>query len=142
MTIVEKIKASIHEALGEDYPVYYNDDPGANLETGSMEFPCALVKLFNSGNVLNEAAQIKEVVSAAVFFINLTEFDFDAEENEEIIDACKADASAWLLTLGGNADIQLENVTRSSRVYNEYDDNVTGFGVFAELKELKGICIT
>lgn len=141
MTIVGKIKASIQSVLGEDYPVYYNDDPGANMETSRMEFPCALVKLLTTGNARNEAGQVKEIVSAAVFFLNLTTFDFDAEENEDIVDACKTDAFTWLRNIGGDFDLQLMSEARTSRVYQQYDDIVTGFGVLADLKELKGTCI-
>lgn len=140
MNIVEKIKNSITEALGEGYPVYYHDEAQINLETSKMDFPCAVLHLITQGNVVMEAGQAKEVVSAAVFFVDLSEFDFDADENEEIISQRKADAMCWLLSLGASHELQLDRMTRTSRVYEQYDDIVTGFGVLADIRELSGFC--
>lgn len=140
MTIFSKIKQSIQRALGEDYSVYYMDDPLANLETGRMEFPCAIVNLIDSGNVVQEAGQVKERVSAAVVFSRLTQFDMDAEENEEILQSCKDDAFAWLLSLGSDPTLQLDSMTRTARYYDRYDDLVTGYALLAELHELEGAC--
>lgn len=140
MTIVDKIKASIQAELGVDFPVYYHDDPTLNLMTSSMTFPCALVMLITDGRVVQEGGTVKEVVSAAVFFVEKTEFDMAAEANEVIIDRCKGRAFAWLLCLGADPWITLSNLNRTSRVYDRYDDILTGFGVFADLKENTGFC--
>ena len=140
MSIVNKIKNSIRAALGEDYPVYYHDEVQINLDTSRMEFPCAVVHLITQGTAVIEAGQAKEVVSAAVFFVALSEFDFDADDNEEIIAQRKTDAMCWLLSLGGSHELQLDRLTRTSRVYEEYDDIVTGFGVLADIRETSGFC--
>lgn len=140
MTIVDKIIESIKAAHGDDFPVYYHDEPTLNLLTSQMDFPCALLQLITTGTVVSEAGQMKERVSAAVFFVEPSQFDFDAIENETIIDRCKGMAMAWLLTLSGSPELQLENITRTSRVYDRYDDILTGYGVLAEIKETNGIC--
>ena len=140
MGIVEKIKGSIRAALGEDYPVHYHDDAQINLDTSRMRFPCAVLRLITEGSVAMESGQAKEVVRAAVFFVDLSEFDFDADENEAIIETCKKDAFAWLLSLGSSHDLQLANLQRTSRVYEQYDDIVTGFGVLADIRETSGVC--
>lgn len=140
MTIVDKIIESIKAAHGDDFPVYYHDEPTLNLLTSQMEFPCALLQLITTGTVVSEAGQMKERVSAAVFFVEPSQFDFDAIENETIIDRCKGMAMAWMLTLSGSPELQLENITRTSRVYDRYDDILTGYGVLAEIKETNGIC--
>lgn len=140
MTIVDKIIESVKAAHGDDFPVYYHDEPTLNLLTSQMDFPCALLQLITTGTVVSEAGQMKERVSAAVFFVEPSQFDFDAIENETIIDRCKGMAMAWLLTLSGSPELQLENITRTSRVYDRYDDILTGYGVLAEIKETNGIC--
>lgn len=140
MTIVDKIIESIKAAHGDDFPVYYHDEPTLNLLTSQMDFPCALLQFITTGTVVSEAGQMKERVSAAVFFVEPSQFDFDAIENETIIDRCKGMAMAWLLTLSGSPELQLENITRTSRVYDRYDDILTGYGVLAEIKETNGIC--
>ena len=139
MTIVGKIKQSITDATG--LPVYYHDEPTLNLLTSSMDFPCCLFQLLSQGAVVNEGGQIKERVTAALFFVDRSDFDFDAESNEEIIDACKGRAFAWLasLNVGGLLTLTANNGTR--RIYDRYDDILTGFGLSVDLTEQVGLCI-
>lgn len=138
MTIVDKIIASIQAELGADFPVYYHDEPTLNLMTSQMQFPCALFQLLTTGNAVNEAGQIKERVSAAVFFVEPSQFDFNAVDNERIIDRCKAKAFAWVNALNADPWLSLSALNRTSRIYDQYDDILTGFGVFVDLTELNG----
>lgn len=144
MTIVEKIIASIQSVVlddnGDPLPVYYHDEPMLNLMTSRMDFPCVLFQLLTSGMVIQEGGQVKEQVSAAVFFVERSEFDFDALQNEQIIDRCKKRAFAWVKALNNDPLVELERLNRSSRIYDQYDDILTGFGVFVDLKELNGFC--
>lgn len=142
MTIVDKIKKSVKDVLGEDHPVYYNDDPGANLETGRMTFPCCVIRMLTTGTADKAAGQVRETVSAALFFLRLMKgMDFSPERNEHIIDRCKKDAFAWYGSLNLNHDLELVALSRTSRVYEEYDDIVTGFGMLCDLRERTGSCI-
>lgn len=141
MTIVDKIIASIKAAVGDEFPVYYHDEPTLNLMTSRMEFPCALFQLLTTGNAVNEAGQLKERVSAAVFFVEPSQFDFDAVDNEAIIDRCKARAFAWIGSLPSDTWLTLSALNRTSRIYDQYDDILTGFGVFVDITELNGLCI-
>ena len=137
MTIVEKIIASIQAVHGSGLKVYYHDEPTLNLMTGGMEFPCAIMQLLTTGQVVTEAGQIKERVSAAVFFVEKADFDFDAKDNEQIIDRCKRRAFQWLSAIPRDQYITAE-LTRTSRVYDRYDDILTGFGVMVDVMELTG----
>ena len=137
MTIVEKIIASIQAVHGNGFAVYYHDEQTLNLMTGGMEFPCAIMQLLTTGHVVNEAGQIKERVSAAVFFVDKADFDFDAKDNEQIIDRCKRRAFQWLAAAPLDRYITAE-LTRTSRVYDQYDDILTGFGLMVEKTELVG----
>ena len=139
MNIATKIKNSVREALGDEYPFYYLSDNQANLETGRMEFPCAVLRLITDGEIVQEAQQAKERVAAALFFLDLTEFDFDSEENEQIIEERKADALLWLLSVARSRELRVNPPTRTSRVYDRFDDIVTGYGLLAEVKELDGV---
>lgn len=139
MTIVDKIINSIKAVHGDDFPVYYHDDPTLNLMTSQMEFPCALVMLLTRGSVPNIGGQLKEQVSAAVFFVELQDgIDFDAVKNERIVDRCKHRAFAWLQSLTSSYDLEMVNEAQSTRVYDRYDDILTGYGVQAELREIMG----
>lgn len=137
MTVVEKIIASIQAVHGSGFKVYYHDEPTLNLMTGGMEFPCAIMQLLTTGQVVTEAGQIKERVSAAVFFVEKADFDFDAKDNEQIIDRCKQRAFYWLSQLPRDQYITAE-LTRTSRVYDRYDDILTGFGLLIDITEIYG----
>lgn len=140
MTIVDKIIASIKGALGDGFPVYYHDEPTLNVMTSTMEFPCALFQLLVNGRVVREAGQAKEAVTAAVFFVERSEFDFDAVQNEQVIDRCKKRAFAWLGSVNGGGLVDVLAVNRTTRVYDRYDDILTGFGVSVDIKEQVGEC--
>lgn len=139
MTIVDKIFNSIQSELGASFPVYYHDEATLNLLTGDMDFPCALFQLLTTGNAVQEGGQVKERVSAAVFFVEKSEFDFNARDNEVIIDRCKKRAFRWLLSLSASQDVALYALNRTSRVYDQYDDILTGFGLFVDLSEMFGV---
>lgn len=167
MTIVDKIIASIQAAVfmpqessggsvvgptplrgvqpptpPEQTPisVYYHDDPTLNMMTSTMTFPCAIVKLLSNGNIVREGGQAKERVTAAVFFVDVTEFDFDAVENERIIDACKQRALTWIGSLNTGGTLNA-TVTRTQRVYDQYDDILTGYGLSVDIIETSGFCL-
>lgn len=139
MTIVEKIIQSIGDAVG--VPVYYHDEPTLNVKTSTMSFPCAIFQLLVNGNIVQEAGQMKEQVTAAVFFVDRSEFDFDAKNNERIIGDCKALAFSWLSSLNTSGMLNVQAVNRTSRVYDRYDDILTGFGVSVDIMELVGECL-
>lgn len=139
MTIVDKITSSIKATHGVDFPVYYHDEPTLDLIAAEMEFPCAVVYLITTGAVTMGSGQARETVSAAVFFVEPSEFDFDAVQNEVIIDRCKRKAMQWLLSLTMDQWLELAEVERTQRVYEQFDDIVTGYGVMARLTELVGV---
>lgn len=144
MTIVEKITNSISAAVkvdGKPIPVYYHDEPTLNFKTSEMSFPCVLFQLLTRGNVIRDGGQLRERVTAAVFFVDLTEFDFEALENEKIIDRCKERCFAWLSSLNADAWMKLYRLNNTERVYDETDDVLTGFGVSADLDEVGGYCV-
>lgn len=153
MTIVDKIINSIHAALNwtetvtdengnttevlHEFPVYYHDDPTLNLLTSQMSFPCAIFLLLTTGDAIPEGGQLKEQVSAAVFFVEPSEFDMNAVENERIIDRCKGRAFTWYGHL--NEDENIRGVRRrTERTYDRYDDILTGFGMYVDITELQG----
>lgn len=141
MTIIDKIKTSIQRAMGqmEKFPVYYHDEPTLNVIADTMVFPCAMVQLLVDGTATLDGGQAKEIVSAAVFFIEPSEFDFNAEQNERIIDRCKQRAFKWLLSLPLDQYLDIESVERTQRVYQQFDAILTGFAVLVRLKELQGV---
>lgn len=139
MTIADKIKNSIQAVHGNTFEVYYHDEPTLNLEADKMDLPCAVVQLITQGVLMFANGQIKESVTAAVFFVDISHFDFDSYENEEIIDQCKRRALQWVNALPMDEWISLSAVERTQRVYEQYDAILTGYGMLCRLTELEGV---
>jgi hypothetical protein len=139
MTIIEKIRASIQSVHGGDFQVYYHDDPTMNLIADNMDLPAAIVQLITQGTIDQQSGQWREVVSAAVFFVDKSDFDFDADENEKIIDRCKRRCLRWLAALPLDSDLDLVRWERTSRVYERFDAILTGFAVMVDLRERESV---
>lgn len=137
MTIVEKIKNSIESAMGMGWKTYYHDDATLNVMTSKMEFPCAVLRLLTTGRMDLSG---RERVTAAVFFIEPSQFDLDADNNEQIIQRCKERARVWLAGINADRYIRLLELSRTQRIYDTYDDIVTGFGLMLEIEELAVPC--
>lgn len=139
MTIIEKIRASIQSVHGNGFQVYYHDDPTMNLIADSMDLPAAIVQLITQGTIDQQSGQWREVVSAAVFFVDKSDFDFDADDNEQVIDQCKHRCLQWLAALPLDPDLDLVRWERTSRVYERFDAILTGFAVMVDLREREGV---
>jgi hypothetical protein len=139
MTIIEKIRASIQSVHGGDFQVYYHDDPTMNLIADNMDLPAAIVQLITQGTIDQQSGQWREVVSAAVFFVDKSDFDFDADENEKIIDRCKRRCLRWLAALPLDEHLDLVRWERTSRVYERFDAILTGFAVMVMLRERESV---
>jgi hypothetical protein len=139
MTIIEKIRASIQSVHGGDFQVYYHDDPTMNLIADNMDLPAAIVQLITQGTIDQQSGQWREVVSAVVFFIDKSDFDFDADDNEKIIDRCKRRCLRWLAALPLDEHLDLVRWERTSRVYERFDAILTGFAVMVMLRERESV---
>lgn len=139
MTIIEKIRASIQAVHGSDFQVYYHDDQTLNIIADTMELPSAIVTLITQGTIDEQSGQYREVVSAAVFFVDKSEFDFNADDNEQVIDQCKRRCLRWLASLPMDANLDLVRWERTSRVYERFDAILTGFAVLVDLREREGV---
>lgn len=138
-TIIDKIKASVEGAT--DCAFYYHSGGDLNLILDSVdEYPCAIATLLENGGAEIDGGQIRERVRIAVFFVKPTEFDFNAEDNERLIDECKTLAFKWVNSLlSHDSELTLEGVNDTTRVYDQYDAILTGFAVNVTLTELYGV---
>lgn len=138
MMFVEKIIKSVETATG--LKCYYQSAEEINRIFDYADHPSAHFFLIDSAGVQMSAGNIRERVQVAIFFCDLTEFDFNSIENEKIIEQCKERAFRWLDSLSRSPLLRLVSVTNSTRVYNAYDSILTGFALNCTLEELKGIC--
>lgn len=135
MNIIEKIKSTFD---GSGLTVHYGTPEQLNADLEYAAYPCVFFYLLDTGSVNIQTAQTVERFEVAFYFANLTEFDFNTDENEELIETCKQSALLWLNTLQRSSVLQLISVGRSQRVYDVFDVNLTGFALSVTIEEMQG----
>lgn len=150
MTIIEKIAASVHEALdtrGRDgkvievFPFYYETPETMNIRLDNAQYPCAYLYVVNSGTAIDENGIIREALTCQVVFTSTTVLDFDGLENERIIDVLKRAAFCWLQVLRRSSELRLRSIENTTRYYATHDAILTGFSVTVRIEEVEGISI-
>lgn len=136
MNIVEKIKASIIRYC--DIEVIYDDATIVNIRADNINTITAIIYLLKSAQQSNLNGQIVESADIAVFFIQPTTFDFGGIENERLIQDCRQLCNKWLKGLRTDYHLNATNPTATQRVYDEFDQVVTGFAVNLSVTEMYG----
>lgn len=135
MNIARQIQGSIYASVG--IPTYYGTREQINEIIGNGKLPCAFFTLLSDGTITEQAGRVTETFTLSVVFAESTEYDYGAYENEDIIDLCKERALRWLGYLrSGDVDFVAGEVTRSGRVYEQFDDVLTGYYISINITTL------
>lgn len=139
MTFIDKLRITIERATACRF--YYHaagelNEILAGIEIGNE--PIAFAYLLKGGEVDVQRNQLREGVNLAVFFCKKTEFDFNSEENERLIDDCKRLAFGWLSLLRKSGYFETVGNITTERVYDTTTDILTGIAVNVTLRELQG----
>lgn len=137
MTIIEKIKQSVETATGMPF-LYHAAGEINELIARAGTLPVAFAFLLDSGTIEDVNGRFHERVTFAVIFSDKTQFDFNALENERIIDRMKVKAMRWLSSLRLSSDLKLVQVNSTQRMYDNTTDILTGYAVNVTLEELAG----
>lgn len=139
MTFIDKLRQTIERATACRF--YYHaagelNEVLAGVQIGSE--PIAFAYLLKGGEVNVQRNELREGVNLAVFFCKKTEFDFNSEENERLIDDCKRLAFGWLSLLRKSGHFEVVGSITTERVYDTTTDILTGIAVNVTLRELQG----
>ena len=145
-TIIDKIARTIErKELGkggvEPLPFIYADADVQNILLDNIKPPFAACVPLASGMVTDDHGNYHEQATFAVLFGDLMRDptpDYNARENERIIDECKQRAFRWLHDLVPSNELELVSVNGAERAYLERDSIITGFVVNVTIKELQG----
>lgn len=145
-TIVDKLARTIERVeLGKGgikkLPFVYADLDTQNILIDNIEPPFAACAPLSSGVVSGEHGRYYEQATFEVFFGDLmcqSSSDYNARENERIIDECKQRALAWLASLNGNKELELISINNVRRTYMQFDAIVTGYMLSVTLQEKEG----
>lgn len=136
MTVQEKIK-SILEGIGENY--LFDNWQTANIRLDKANIPCVLNVLPVSGVFTLSDTQLKDKPNCMIAFMDKAEFDFDGEQNDDVIESCKNRAKEFILTVNKSGIFKpVSGDIRYSTFYDKLDVNVTGIVIELQLEETKG----
>ena len=151
-TIIDKIARTIErKELGKGgikkLPFLYADSDIQNILRDQVEPPFAAAVPLTSGVVTDERGMYHDQVTLALLFGDAmceANPEYNARENERIIDDCKQRAFKWLAGLVPTNEIELVSINGAERVYLENDAFVTGYMLNVTLKETQGygVCQT
>lgn len=138
--IIRLINNSIEAA--QAIPFEYGGAEELNVVLARTTFPCAIGYLVNNSQVVEDGRMIKERLNIALFWIDKTNYDSDSLENEDIIHQCRERCFKWLAMIREKAQaygIKVSTPTNSQRIYDTFDDIVTGYGITVSVEEIYGI---
>lgn len=138
MTIIDKIKTSVEGATGLPF-LYHAAGEINELVARANSLPISFAFLLDSGTIEDVNGRYHERITLAVMFTDKTEFDFNALENEEIIDRMKVKAYKWLDSLRNSNDLQIVSVNSTQRLYDTTTDILTGYAVNITLQDMQGV---
>ena len=139
MTFIDKLRITIERATACRF--YYHAAGELNEVLAGVRVGCepiAFAYLLKGGEVDVQRNQLREGVNLAVFFCKKTEFDFNSEENERLIDDCKRLAFGWLSLMRKSGYFETVGSITTERVYDTTTDILTGIAVNVTLRELQG----
>jgi hypothetical protein len=138
MSIVLKVKDKFESITG--LPLIYQSEEMVNFLVGNNPVPVGIWYLLQDGQVVSDSADgtIRERVQVRIYVGDKSEVDFNAIENERIIDKCKKILFNFIANLKSDNDLQIESINLSRRFYLETDDILTGYMVDMTISELSG----
>lgn len=138
MTIIEKIKQSVEGATGVPF-LYHAAGELNELIARCNELPIAYSFLIENGAIDDVNGRYHERVTIAVIFCDKTEFDFNAIENEQIIDRMKVKAYKWLQSLRMSNALRVVSVNNTQRLYDNTTDVLTGYAINITIEDVAGV---
>ena len=142
MTTIENRIATIAKGLGLNY--YFGDWNRINEagDTGRCLFPLVAYLLPPSGTINFDGPGVRETENGVLAFINLTEFDFQADENNEIVQAMKEKMVSFIQAVNLSKQFRpIGGDVRYDILYDKLDFAVTGVTTSLTLKEAVGKCV-
>lgn len=142
ITSVEKKVKSVVEAMNVDGAAInymFANWAQVNVKIGKVKEPTIVYVLPASGDIDISWKEIKDNPEAKIAFIDRTNFDFDGEENDEIIERMKHLCYQFVMKLNESELFEkIEGKLHYQVIYNHLDENVTGILISLTLKEVEG----
>lgn len=136
MKIIDEVKRIVEEVML--LPFVYASFYDINTNFDGVAMPAVGFERLRNGEILNEIGQLKDDVPVLLFFVNLTENNYDSLENQAIIDVQKETMLQFIREVNKSNVIFINSSIRYDDLYNEFDVNTTGVSLRINLKERAG----
>ena len=137
-TVEQKIKSVVDKMEGLTY--VFDNWQTANLRLDKLPFPAVVNVLPVSGRFNMGKNQLRDYPNLLIAFLDKTDFDFDGEDNDLIVEKCKNLAREFILRANESRLFEyIEGDIYYSVVYDKLDVNVTGVVIELTPKEINGI---
>lgn len=120
----------------------YDDWARANVRFDREQLPAFLFILPVAGAMHYKNNNFRDAPKCLFAFIDKTEFDFDGETNEAIVDRMKNEAKRFIVAVQESGHFKpIAEKIPYSVLYDQLDPNVTGVVVEMQLEEIIGDCV-
>ena len=142
MSVESKIKSVADTFQGEGVSYYFGDWARTNIALDSNILPAIVYVMPASGEIDLSAGNIRDKENALIAFLDKTTFDFEASENNIIVENMKALAMRFFVACNNSGLFDPIGGKLPYRVvYDMLDVNVTGITFEVPIKEVTGKCI-
>ena len=140
-TVERKVKAIV-ERLGPDVAYLFCNWAQANVEIGKIAKPTIIYVLPPSGDFYVSWQEIKDYPEAQIAFVCTTEFDFESDENDVLVEQMKRLCYRFIKALNESGYFEtIEGKLPYQVLYDHLDENVTGVVITPTLEEIEGVDI-
>ena len=138
MSLIKKIKSAV-EAIGLEF--LYDRGEGLDKLIDDSDLSggkCVVYSFLLANSTLKDG---KESANFGIFFAKMTEFDFNAIENDDLQNECKVIAAEFIDNLQKGNELTISGEVSLQYFYDEFSVNVTGVAINATFDETSGINI-
>ena len=140
-TVEKKIHAIV-DKMEADAEYLFMNWAQANVAISNITRPTIVYVLPPSGRLVLNYARAYDHPETQIGFIAPTDFDFEGDKNDGIIEHMKRLAVKFIKTLNGSDMFELiEGSVPYQVVYDYLDQNMTGIIITLKLEEKEGISI-
>ena len=137
---VEKKIHKIVDTLGVNY--MFKNGAQANNDIDHVDGPTVIYILPPSGELDFHYTSVKDYPQSQIAFVASTEFDFEGEENDNIIEQMKRLCIRFVVELNKSGLFEpIEGRLRYRVLYDHFDQNVTGIVITPPLIEEEGVIV-
>ena len=142
MSVESKIKSVADTFQSEGVSYYFGDWARTNMALDNKILPAIVYVMPASGEIDLSAGNVRDKENALIAFLDKTTFDFEATENNVIVESMKSLAMRFFIACNSSGLFEPIGGKLPYRVvYDMLDVNVTGITFELPIKEVTGKCI-